>query len=543
MTGGSFSGAPAGLDLRSHDWRALIEQLPLAVYIDRLDESSSNVYTSPQLEAILGYTAKEWAGDEHFLEKVLHPDDRERVMAAHLRSCETGEPFRMEYRLIARDGSVVWFLDQATVVPSDAGQPGLHHGFYLDISERKELETALAERTAELGRQKRYFESLLEISPVAIVTTDVEDVVTSWNPAAARLFGYTRAEALGRKIDDLVARSAQLRAEAASVTRAVLSERRVQAVAKRTHKDGSLIDVELLAAPVILHGEPVGTYAIYKDISELQRRKQYLEALLELSPTAIVTIDLNEEVTSWNPAAETLFGYSRQEAIGRNIDDLVARSDEVRAEAVGVSKQLGKAREVHATTQRTHKDGTLVDVDVRAAPIFVGAQQVGMYALYHDVSQLLRARREAEAATKAKSAFLATMSHEIRTPLNAVIGMTELLLGTELTPEQRGLADVVHASGDALLGVISEILDFSKIEAGRLELEHRPLVLRDCVESALEMVGVSAAEKGLDVACLVDPQAPPAITGRAGEGRPAPAALHRSRHGYRYPGRPDRRPV
>ena len=507
--------APADLDLRSHDWRALIEQLPLAVYIDRLDESSSNVYTSPQLEAILGYTAKEWAGDEHFLEKVLHPDDRERVMAAHLRSCETGEPFRMEYRLIARDGRVVWFLDQATVVPSDAGQPGLHHGFYLDISERKELETALAERTAELGRQKRYFESLLEISPVAIVTTDVEDVVTSWNPAAARLFGYTRAEALGRKIDDLVARSAQLRAEAASVTRAVLSERRVQAVAKRTHKDGSLIDVELLAAPVILHGEPVGTYAIYKDISELQRRKQYLEALLELSPTAIVTIDLNEEVTSWNPAAETLFGYSRQEAIGRNIDDLVARSDEVRAEAVGVSKQLGKAREVHATTQRTRKDGTLVDVDVRAAPIFVGAQQVGMYALYHDVSQLLRARREAEAATKAKSAFLATMSHEIRTPLNAVIGMTELLLGSELTPEQRGLADVVHASGDALLGVISEILDFSKIEAGRLELEHRPLVLRDCVESALEMVGVSAAEKGLDVACLVEPQAPPAILGDA----------------------------
>src|SRR6266496_4732157 len=193
----------ADLDLRSYDWRALIEQLPLAVYIDRLDEWSTNLYTSPQIEAILGYTAEEWAGVNHLLLKVLHPDDRERVLAAHLRSCETGEPFRMEYRMIARDGRVVWFLDQATVVPGEPGRPGFHHGFLLDISQRKELETALAERTEELARQKRYFESLLEISPVAIVTTDLEDVVTSWNPAAEGLFGYTQVEALGRKIDDL----------------------------------------------------------------------------------------------------------------------------------------------------------------------------------------------------------------------------------------------------------------------------------------------------------------------------------------------------
>ena len=507
------SEALADLDLRDRDWRALIEQLPIAVYIDRLDEWSTNVYTSPQIEAMLGYTAEEWAGDNHLLLKILHPDDRERVLAAHLRSCETGEPFRMEYRMIARDGRVVWFLDQATVVPGEPGRPGFHHGFLLDISQRKELETALAERTEELARQKRYFESLLEISPVAIVTTDLEDVVTSWNPAAETLFGYARPEALGRKIDDLVATSAELRAEAAAVSRDALAEGRVHAITRRTHKDGSLIEVELLAAPVIVRGEPVGTYAIYHDVRELQRRKQYLESLLELSPTAIVTIDLDDNVTSWNSAAESLFGYSDREAIGRNIDDLVARSDGMRAEAVDANRRAGKGSDVRLTTQRTRKDGTLVDVDVRAAPIFVGGQHVGMYALYHDISELLRARREAEAATEAKSAFLATMSHEIRTPLNAVIGMTELLLGTKLTPEQRDLADAVHASGDALLAVINDILDFSKIEAGRLELEQRPLVLRDCVETAVQLVAASAASKGLDVACLFDPSAPATILG------------------------------
>ncbi len=245
---------------------------------------------------------------------------------------------------------------------------------------------------------------------------------------------------------------------------------------------------------------------------EVERQRGYLESLVSITPAAVVVVDADEQVTDWNPAAAELFGYSAEEALGRPIDDLVfgETGREEGREITAAAMREGRAQRI---TRRRRRDGTLVDVELMLVPLTVDGAHVGFLGVYHDVTELQRARHEAEAATQAKSAFLATMSHEIRTPMNAVIGMTDLLLGTELTGEQREFAEVVHTSGDALLHVIDDILDYSKIEAGKLDLERKPFSLRDCVEGALDIVAPRAWEKELELGCLIDEVAPAGIVG------------------------------
>jgi PAS domain S-box-containing protein len=247
--------------------------------------------------------------------------------------------------------------------------------------------------------------------------------------------------------------------------------------------------------------------------AELDRQKQYFESLVEISPVAVVTMDSRERVTGWNPAATRQFGYAPDEAIGRSIDELVLQSKDMREEGHALAGEALAEGRAHRVTQRARKDGSPLDVEIVMVPLIVDGEHAGFYAIYHDISELQEARREADAANEAKSVFLASMSHEIRTPMNAIIGMSGLLLRTELDPEQQESAEIIRTSGEALLTIINDILDFSKIEAGRMELEIAPFDLRACVDGGVALIGSLASAKGLELTSEIDDDVPRAILG------------------------------
>ena len=207
---------------------------------------------------------------------------------------------------------------------------------------------------------------------------------------------------------------------------------------------------------------------------EVKRRNKYYEAIIENSPAAIILLDLEANVTGWNPAAEKLFGYTEDEALGRNIDDLVAKTDALHSEAVRYSQIVLQEKQVHLLARRTRKDGSLVEVDVSGVPIRIDGKQEVFIAIYHDVSELQRARQAAEEANQAKSSFLPNMSHELRTPLNAIIGFSRIVRrkGKDVLPDKQvENLDKVLISAEHLLSLINTVLDISKIEAGRVDVQ------------------------------------------------------------------------
>jgi len=349
------------------------------------------------------------------------------------------------------------------------------------------------------------------------------------NPAFEHLFSYTQAEILGCNLDEVVSTPAY-RAEASSYSTRAQQGEVVHALTRRRRKDDTLVDVEILGAPVVVEGRKVGIFALYLDITERKQAEQAVRAsearkgaILETALDAIVSIDQHSRIIEFNPAAQNMFGYKREEVLGQDMAKLIIPASLREQHYSGLAHYLqtgkgpllGKRVEVTAT----RADGTEFPVDLALADIPLAGPPV-FTAYIRDITErkqameaIEQARAAAEAANQAKSAFLAMMSHEIRTPMNAIIGMTGLLLDTSLSSEQREYAETVRSSSDTLLTITNDILDFSKIEAGKLELERQPFELRECLESALDLLAARATEKGLDLAYLLDEQVPAAVYG------------------------------
>jgi PAS domain S-box-containing protein len=245
-------------------------------------------------------------------------------------------------------------------------------------------------------------------------------------------------------------------------------------------------------------------------------RTSYLNALIQNSPLGILVLDSEQKVQLCNSAFEKLFEYLPGEIVGKSITSLFS----------GVELLLEGHRlaldetPINLAARVQRRDQSFIDVEVHTVGLMVNGKLLGSLGLYQDISTRKRAEKEmqrakdaAEEASRAKSEFLANMSHEIRTPLNGVMGMADLALDTELTPEQREYLDTVKVSADSLLAVINDILDFSKIEAGKVDLDMANFDLRDNLERILKTLSLRADEKGLELLCEIAPDVPGVVNG------------------------------
>jgi two-component system sensor histidine kinase/response regulator len=253
--------------------------------------------------------------------------------------------------------------------------------------------------------------------------------------------------------------------------------------------------------------------------TSLQERTIFLNTLIASSPIAIVVVSLNGEIELANPAFQALFLYQLEDIIGKPLRDVVA-TGKLGEEVAANCEEVLTEKAIHKTGQRQRKDGQILDVEMHGAALLVDGSVARHLVMYQDVTErhtaeqeLRKAKEAAEAASRAKSEFLANMSHEIRTPMNGILGMTELTLDTELSPEQRDYLSMVKSSAEALLGIINDILDFSKIEAGCLDLECLPFSLLDCIEETLHPLAARAEQKGLELTWSADGEIPERING------------------------------
>ena len=256
--------------------------------------------------------------------------------------------------------------------------------------------------------------------------------------------------------------------------------------------------------------------------------QQFQAAILATIGQGVHGIDVDGNIVFENPAAARMLGGAAEEMIGQA--PATATHPEADASFYRLNDYVVDSTLRDGEVQRGpdeifwRRDGSLLPVEYSVAPMRTDAGEIsGAVVVFSDISErkqgeavLIRAMEAAEAATRIKSQFLANMSHEIRTPMNGVIGMTDLLLDTELSAQQREYAETIRSSADLQLTIINDILDFSKIESGKLIFEELDFDLHETVEATVELLAAAAQKKGIELESYVDPDVSARLLGDPG---------------------------
>jgi two-component system sensor histidine kinase/response regulator len=393
-------------------------------------------------------------------------------------------------------------------------------------------QAALRESEARFREQA----ALLDIAHDAIYVRDLDGRITYWNKGAEHAYGWTAAEAVGRSSVELLHKepSEYRAAEAALLRNGVWQGE----MAKRTNADRDITMAVRLTLVRDAQGHPQSVLAINTDITgqkvavealaelsrQTQRRERILTSTLSYISDFAYIYDRDARFLFVNQPALDLWGMTLEDAIGKDFFDLGYPHELAERMQREVREVFETKKVLTGETPYTNPAGVDAYYEYILSPAFgpdggiefVAGSTRDITARKRAEVELRTAKEAAEAANQAKSEFLANMSHEIRTPMNGVIGMTELMLDSELTSEQRENLGIIKSSGDALMAVINDILDFSKMEVGKLELDPIDFSARDAIGDAANAVALRAHQKGLELVVDIDAAVPHTLRGDPG---------------------------
>jgi PAS domain S-box-containing protein len=353
--------------------------------------------------------------------------------------------------------------------------------------------------------------AVVESSEDAIVTKDLQGIVTSWNQGAERIFGYTREEMVGKSIVRLFPPD-RIDEEQGILQRIRRGERVEHFETKRVRKDGTTIDVSVTISPLRDgSGRLVGASKIARDITErllAERERALLAAIVASSSDAIVATDLDGTVTSWNHGAERLYGYTAEEIVGKPMAMLFP--PERRSEAEEALEAVRRAGTIFRDrTQRMRKDGTRVDVAVTVSPLRAGDGTLfGISGIAQDITESQRRQTAERESTEAqmralremeefRSRFINSAAHELANPLTPMAIQFRLLRRRAADAETLRSIGILERNFRRVERGIRDLLDAARIQANRLTVARRPVPLRTLLQEAVESFGPAAEASGV----------------------------------------------
>jgi PAS domain S-box-containing protein len=514
---------------------SILSHLPGLAYQALFDEHYTALFATGQFLAVTGYPPEDFVARRVRYADLIHPDDREPTARTARETLERREPYYNEHRIIDRRGNLRWILARGRGVFAEDGSLRFLEGLNTDITAQKRAEEELRQANDRLALAVRG-------SNVGIWENDVTDgdyragrirctniLEQLGHPAPEADLDY---EAMVAPIhpDDRGRMEEALRAYLAGETPEYSAEFRAR------HRDGSyrwmlsrgVVVRDAAGRPVRLAGTRIDITQLKRIEAELRTSEQRTRLLLESSGDGIYGIDVLGRCTFINRAAADLLGWPPEALLGRNMHDLAHHSRADGAPYAVADCPIFQA--FRAGTPRRvsdevfwRRDGRPFPVEYSSHPLVEDREVRGAVVTFTDITarkaaeeELRQAKEAAEAASRAKSEFLAHVSHEVRTPLNAILGMNELALDTPVTDQQRKYLTVVQSAAEALLLVINDLLDFSKIEVGKLELDRATFSLRTALNDTLRSLALRAHRKGLELVGRIQPEIPDFFVGDAG---------------------------